>query len=293
MHWLPLTLICALALASADAATKRLLAGYPAIDMLAVRLVWAALLLAPLLLLVPWPQLSWSFWGWVAALLPFDVVAMLLYMRAIRDSPLAHTLPYLAFTPVFNVATAWLLLGERVSATGLIGILVVTAGAYALNIDRVDDNGRRSWLAPLKFIVRERGPRLMLSVAIIYSLTSTLAKGAIAHVPAAFFGPFYFLILAAFMLAVVMIRAPRGWLPLLVRRPAAHLTVGIAMAVMVYTHFLAMQDVAVAYMIAVKRSSLLFGILYGALLFGEQRLLQHLTGGAIMVAGIALIAFSG
>ena len=46
---------------------------------------------------------------------------------------------------------------------------------------------------------------------------------------------------------------------------------------------------AVAYMIAVKRSSLLFGIVYGALVFGEARLRQHLFAGSLMVAGVALV----
>jgi hypothetical protein len=36
-------------------------------------------------------------------------------------------------------------------------------------------------------------------------------------------------------------------------------------------HLLAIERVEAAYMIAVKRTSLLFGILYGALLFGERR----------------------
>jgi drug/metabolite transporter (DMT)-like permease len=40
----------------------------------------------------------------------------------------------------------------------------------------------------------------------------------------------------------------------------------------------------------VKRTSLLFGILYGAVLFREERLAWNLVAGALMVAGVALIA---
>jgi drug/metabolite transporter (DMT)-like permease len=42
-------------------------------------------------------------------------------------------------------------------------------------------------------------------------------------------------------------------------------------------------------MIAVKRTSLLFGILYGVLLFGEPGLATRLPAGALMLAGVALI----
>lgn len=291
MDWLTLTLICAFFLASADAATKKFLSDYSAAELVVVRLVWTALLVGPLLLWLPWPPLPAAFWGWVALLLPFELIAMVLYMQAIRESPLAHTLPYLAFTPVFNVLTAQLVLGERVSLQGLAGILIVAIGAYTLNLDRTWANGQRSLTEPFKFILRERGPRLMLAVAFLYSITSTLGKGAVAQVPAAFFGPFYFSLLGAIALSIAATRDPRGCARLILRRPAAHLLVGATMAVMAVSHFLAIQKVEVAYMIAVKRSSLIFGILYGALLFGEQRLAQHLAVGALMVLGILLIAF--
>jgi drug/metabolite transporter (DMT)-like permease len=61
------------------------------------------------------------------------------------------------------------------------------------------------------------------------------------------------------------------------------------MALSVVTHFLALERIEVAYMIAVKRTSLLFGILYGALLFHEQRLTRHLLAGSLMLAGVVIL----
>ena len=58
----------------------------------------------------------------------------------------------------------------------------------------------------------------------------------------------------------------------------------------IHPHFLALQGVEVAYMIAVKRTSLLFGILYGALVFGERQLGTRLLAGGIMLGGVLLIA---
>jgi drug/metabolite transporter (DMT)-like permease len=58
---------------------------------------------------------------------------------------------------------------------------------------------------------------------------------------------------------------------------------------MAVTHFLAIERVEVAAMIAVKRTSLLFGILYGAWLFREAGLRRHLAAGALMVAGVGLL----
>ena len=77
------------------------------------------------------------------------------------------------------------------------------------------------------------------------------------------------------------------------RHPWAHMGIGVCMAVMVMTHFYAIEHIEVAYMVAVKRTSLLFGILYGAWLFHEQGLTRHLAAGLLMVAGVSLIASAG
>lgn len=289
MNWLELTLLCAFFLASADAAIKRYVSDYRAGDMVVVRLVWTALPLCPLLFLRSWPDLPPAFWGYMALLVPMDLIAMWLYMQALRLSPLSHSIPYLAFTPVFNTLTARWLLGEKVTPVAMLGILAVTAGAYLLNIERMRGNGLRGWIAPLRFILSEPGPRLMLTVALIYSFTSTFSKAVLHLVPATFLGPFYFSLLGVAAFALASVRSPVSTLKLLWRRPCAHLLIGVFMAGMSLTHFLAMEKVQVAYMIAVKRSSLLFSIAYGAWLFGEERPWQHLAAGVVIVAGIVLI----
>ena len=292
MDWFSLTLLCAFFLASADAVIKHFLSDYRAGELVVVRLVWTALPLCPLLLLKPWPTLPPVFWAYMLILVPMDLGAMWLYMQALRVSPLSHSIPYLAFTPVFSTVTARWLLGEQVAPTAMLGILAVTAGAYMLNAEHIRGRGWLGWIAPLRFIVSEPGPRLMLAVALIYSFTSTLSKAVLHLVPAWFLAPFYFTLLGAVALGLAAVRAPAPAFRLLWRRPGVYLLIGIFMAGMSLTHFLAMEKVQVAYMIAVKRSSLLFSIVYGAWLFGEKRLWQHLAAGAVMVAGIILIAAS-
>ena len=149
MDWLSLTLLCAFTLASADAATKKYLADYTALELTVIRFALTGFILAPLLLLQSMPLLPWAFWGWLAVLLPLEILAMLLYMRAISSSPLAQTLPYLAFTPVFSTVTGLVLLNERVSLPAFTGILLVALGAYYLNLDRTVAGRRLALLRPL------------------------------------------------------------------------------------------------------------------------------------------------
>ena len=293
MDWLSLTLFCAFCLATADAMTKAWLGGYSARELVLIRLGLTGLLLLPWL-----PDLELvnrqpaAFWYWVMAMLPIEVAATLIYMRAIRDHPLALTLPYLAFTPVFVILTGYLLLGETISWHGGLGILLVVAGAWLLNLRPEPRHGGawRAWVRPLAAILDHPGSRAMLLVAFLYSLTAVMGKGAMRHLPPETFGAFYFVLLGLVSLTLFASPAPCT-LTRLGHRPWAVLAVAGTNALMVYTHFLALARVEVAYMIAVKRTSLLFGILYGALWFHEAGLGRHLAAGGLMLGGIYFILF--
>jgi drug/metabolite transporter (DMT)-like permease len=290
MHWLPLTLICALALATADAVMKKSLGSRDTRELILARLT------APGVLLLPWvsypalPGLPAEFWMLLALLLPAEIVAMLIYQRAIRDHPLSLTLPYLAFTPVLVTVTGWLVLGETVTPAGMVGILLVAAGAWLLQA-RAENGGtiwQQAW-RPLAAMWSDSGSRQMLVVAAIYALTSVGSKRALVHLPPDQFAAVYFGLLGLLALLLFGVSRPSR-LRIFREQPVAALAVGVLMAIMVVAHFAAIAKIEVAYMISVKRTSLLFGIAYGALLFGEEGLRRNLLAGSLMVGGVALIA---
>lgn len=290
MDWLLLSLVSAFSLASADAFTKKWLSDYSAPELVVIRFGFTGLLFLPVLIANPLPPMPWQFWGWVAAVVPLELVAMLLYMEAIRTSPLAVTVPYLAFTPVFTAVVGFLILGESISAKGWAGVLLVVAGAYLLNVEGIRSGSlAERMMAPLRAFARERGSRLTLAVAIIYGVTSVMGKAALQYLPGRVFGPFYFVLLGTLALIVFSLRQP-GIGRVMWRRPTAHVLVSALFMVMVMTHFMALERIEAAYFISVKRTSLLFGILYGAWLFKEKGLGMHLAAGALMAAGVALIA---
>ena len=285
-NWFALSMVSAFSLATADALTKRFFGDLTGLQLMIVRLAVPGLLLLPIAIRHPLPAVPPLFWFIIAILVPLELLAMWLYMLAIRDNPLHLTLPYLAFTPVFNVLTGFVVLRERISLTGFTGIFLVVAGAYFLN----NQTGGRGWRLPLTAIRRNRGSRFMLTVALIYSLTSVLGKRAMQDATPLSFGPFYFLLLGGLLVVSAWCRQPgrvavRG----LFKRWRQLLMVGGCMAVMIVSHFLAIAKVEVAYFTSLKRTSLLFGILYGYLLFKEPNPLRHLLAGALMVGGVAMI----
>ncbi len=286
MTWLVLSFTAAISSATADALLKGRLGHLSPYEMGAVRVGYALPWLAPVLFIIPWPQVDRVFWVVIACGLPLEIMGLICSMKAIKASPLSLTLPFLAFTPAFLILSGRIILGEHLSLRGVLGIALIVAGSYLLHLSKA----KTGLLAPLGAIAREPGSRLMLLVSMIYAVTSALGKVGVLHSSPAFFGIVYFTCLSALML-LLMPLVPGARLASLFSRPLSCLAVGAVFAVMVLSHMTAISLVQAAYMIAVKRTSLLFGVLYGAFLFKEEDIGERLLGAAVMVCGVFVIGF--
>lgn len=290
MSWFFLALLSAFSLSTADALSKRALrstdeAGVrPSDDFVIVwvREGYALPFLLAALFFITVPALDATFWLTLVVLLPLEIIALILYVKAIRLSPLSLTIPFMAFSPVFIVFIAFFVLGEWPDRSGMAGILLIVAGAYLLNASA----SRYGLLGPIKAIFKEPGSVLMIAVAFIYSITSTLGKVAVQHSDPVFFGFLYPLVLTVPLTILIVIK---GRLKDVVSRPSAFLPIGLFTAVMIISHFIAIGLVDVAYMISVKRTSLIFSLLYGKFLFKEERIKERLVGSVLMMAGVVVI----
>jgi len=284
--WIVLSLISAFSLATSDALTKRIITPGNEHAIAWLRIVYSLPVLAAALLFAPVPPLDGTFYAAFLAALPLEIAAILLYYKALRLSPLSLSLPFLSFTPVFLMLFSRLIMGEAVSTAGAAGIALITLGGYGLNLSAL----RKGPLGPLKAVLRERGSLYMLLVALIYSATSALGKLAIAHSSAAFFGAAYYLALAVCLLPVFAFRqGGRQFLDQVKATGRAALLPGAFDAVQSVTHFFAVSMANVAYMIAIKRFSLLIGSVYGFLLFGERNVRERLMGALLVFAGFVII----
>ncbi|MFP3867496.1 MAG: EamA family transporter [Desulfobacteraceae bacterium] len=286
--WIIYALGSALGLASADALTKRYFAGLSPYGMILVRLLFAAPFLGIGWLCISIPPLGRTFFYAVAAALPLEIVAQLLYMRALKVSPISLCTPMLAFTPVLLILTGQVLLGEALNIWGIGGIFLVGLGSYILNLDR----RRYGVLAPLTALWQEQGPRLMLLVAAIFACTSALGKLAVLNSAPAFFGLFYPSVFTMLMLSGYpgsRSRPGKG----LWARPGWGLLLGFCAAASILCHMHGIQIAPAAYLIAVKRTSLVISVLYGGLWLKETQLSSRLAGAMLMAAGVVVIAAKG
>jgi len=280
--WVFYALITAFSLATADAISKKALGRSNEYVIAWVREGYALPFLFLAFFFIDIPSLDRTFWLSLLLMIPLEIAAIILYVKAIKISPLSLTIPFLAVSPVFIILIAFLILGEVPDRSGLLGILLIVAGAYLLNIRTT----REDLLGPIKAIRRERGSIFMIIVALIYSVTATLGKVAVQHSGPIFFGVFYPFLLTL-ILSVVLWR--KGLLPEVLSRPMTFLAIGIFTAIMILTHFKAISMTDVAYMISVKRASLVFSVLYGRVLFGEENIRERLTGSVLMIAGMVSI----
>ncbi len=284
--WVSLALISALTLATSDALAKRTLARSNEYLVAWFRILFSIPLLLLIWFFIPVPELDIEFYKAFAFALPLEIIAIIFYMKALRISPLSLTLPFLSLTPVFLILVSYLIIGEKVSFRGGIGIILITVGSYTLNLHEM----RKGIFEPFRAITKEKGSILMISVAFIYSVTSTLGKMAIEHSSPLFFGITYF-VAVTIVFAPIALWLGKGELKSFIseKQFKGLLLPGLFYSVMIASHMIAMSLAKVAYMISVKRTSLIIGVIYGYLLFKEKNIRERLIGAVLMFIGFVMI----
>jgi drug/metabolite transporter (DMT)-like permease len=186
------------------------------------------------------------------------------------------------------ILTGLIILGEMPSPAGIAGILLVFAGGYFIFLAPSSSG----IFGPFKALAKERGTLAMLGVALIFAFTSALGKKAILLSSPLGFASIYFLLLAG-ITGIILAAAHRRSAVRAFGEPAKGFIIGAVLALSIASHVYAIAMVKAAYFISVKRLSLVFGILYGWLLFSEEGIVRKLAAGLIMVAGVAVINLWG
>jgi len=285
--WIVYSLLTAVTLATSDALTKRALAARDEYFIAWARILFALPLFLAALSFVEVPSLDGTFWFATLCALPLEIIAIILYTKALKVSPITLTMPFLALTPLFLIVTAFLIVGERVSVRGGLGIAVMAAGGYTLHLHRM----RHSLIEPVRSIFREKGSVLMIIVAFIFSITASLGKLAIEHSSAVFFGSLYFVLVFLAFTPVVLIKS-REPVKILKKDIPALASIGLTYGLMILFHMVAVSISNVAYMISIKRTSLLFSVLFGHYMFKEKNIAEKAIGAAIMFIGFVIIVLS-
>ena len=288
MLWFVLAILAALAVTGRDVSLKALFTTEKPLEIAALELFWSLPAFVIATLLTPMPPFTGDFWATFLVSLPLEIVPYILYLYAIRISPLTLTVPFLAFTPVFMILTGRLILGETISLWGGLGIAAVTAGSYILHLEK----GSKGWWSPFFGFFREKGSWLMFLVAILYSLGAVVGKKAMLLSSPLYFS---FLFSAVFNALILFGLLAGGAVDrrMLFRERKKGLWLAFLLIAAAIFHALAIMQTAAVYMIAVKRSSILFGVLGGWLILKEENRGWRGLGSLCMFCGVLLITLLG
>jgi len=223
---------------------------------------------------------------WIALLTggTLNLITTILYMKALKASDLSVTVPMVTFTPLFLLITSPIMVGEFPSIKGFMGILLIAAGSYLLHLEKI----RQGIWAPFKSLVKEKGPRLMLMVAFIWSITSNIDKIGIQNSSVVVWATAIHLFNIVGMIPVIWITS-RSHISQLREHRKILVPMGFIDALKYICQLAALQFTLVAYVISIKRTSAILCVIFGAVFFKETGFKERLTGSIIMVLGVLLI----
>lgn len=282
--WFVLSLLCAMSLSVSDLLSKIALRQADIYLVSWAKVFFSFLFLLGCIFFIRIPTINPRFWTLCIFLFPLEVLALLLYMKAIQISPLSLTVPFLSLTPLFLILTSYLMLNEHLDISGILGVILIVIGAYLLNIKQATSG----LLRPVKAIFYEKGSWLMIIVAAIFSITANLGKMAIQDTSPVFFAIIHSGITTVLVLPFPLILSNN---PIRQMKDQIGIFIGIgaAMALMALFHMLAVIRIEVAYMISIKRTSPIFSVLLGYLYLHEGDFAERIAGTTVMFLGALFI----
>ena len=227
-----------------------------------------------------------AYWAPGLASTMINVAANLAFIEAVRRSPLSVTIPLLSLTPVFTSLVAIPLLGEVPDLRQWLGIGAVVIGAFWLNLGRGVPNMTLAWRA----FLQEPGSRLMVGVALMWSLAMPLDKMAVGASSPSFHGIVLNVGVALALVVLALMRGRLGEFQDLRSRPGL-LLAGVLLSVgALALQLLAIRLVWVGFVETMKRGVGSFlALLWGHLIFHEPLEAQRFVAVALMGVGVALI----
>lgn len=283
MLWLILALSSGLCDAVTNVITRRL-KELDTICLIYPRYLIAFLIAILLFFFIKIPQIKIDFYYSIFFASCLDVIAISLLIKAIKSAELAKTFPLVSFTPLFLVLTAFLVLGELPSLTGVIGIITIVSGAYLLKLEK-----EVKFFEPLTALVKEKGARWTLIAALLFSFVGPFLKKAVLNSSVPFTVVIY-LILSTAILTPFFILSKGNKIEECRKNFILLAITGILLFLVLLTVNLAFQLTLTAYVVSIKRFSVPFTILLGYYFFKEKGIIKNLTAGMVMVIGAFLVA---
>ena len=212
-------------------------------------------------------------------------VSSVYFFKSIEMSDLSLTIPLLSFTPLFLLVTSPIIVHEFPRPLGILGMVLIVLGCYILFYHPQQED----FLAPFHRLIKARGSRYMLIVAVLYSIGGNVDKiGMRSSSPLIW--SFSLNALVAIVLSGIMFHKAKD-APQQIRAHWPWLAgIGLCMALVMIFQMHALRLTIVPYVIAIKRTSIIMTALWGLWFLKESGMRERLWAVAFMVAGVCVIS---
>lgn len=205
--------------------------------------------------------------------------------KAYESGDLSIVYPVARSSPVFVIIAAAIFLGETVSLTGLLGILVIFIGVYVLHLKGMT---RDDLVAPIRYLMSGSSKYAVIAAlgTTVYSITDKLGVTAVDPLLYSFWLGFS----VTGMMIIVTIRrkgiqAIRNEFSSPIRITFAGILMRGGYMMVLY----AMSLAQVSYILALRQISVVLGALIGVVFLGESYGRVRIIGSLIILTGVYIL----
>jgi len=255
--------------------------------MVWVMSVFIVIMCIPIVIYSGIPIIDNSFWVALIICGSANSLTNILYLKAIKTKDLSVVIPIMAFSPIFVLVTANIILGEVPNVISIIGVFIIVFGSYFLNIKKA----KIGIFKPFSILLKDKESRLMLLIGFIYSITASYSKIGIQSSSPIFWlmTTTAYITIITFPLIVIEFNKNEGYRIFSLSIMKKILICSSMRFCALFSQMIALNLMLVSHVISIKRFSIVFSVIIGSLIFKEKNIKERTLGMLIMVLGVLLM----
>ncbi len=296
MFWLIVAVLCAFFTALSDILCKIFMErrGEDGLSTLFVRWFFVIPFVIPFVF-TNWQKIDLKLLALYLVAIPLEIIAAYFYMRALEISEASFVLPFQSITPIFIPLFSIFILDDKYSWYGLGGVFLVVAGSFII-LKSANSYGEEKLKVDQLKVKKSSDMKavfMMILSSLIYSFTSVIGRYLALHIDPIFFGSTYMLSNSIIFSAIFLsLQKEKVRLIKLIKPDKLSLLIGATMGIAVITHFAAISKIETAYMIAIKRTSILFSVVLSKFFLQDKEFRKRFEGALLMLLGVMIISFA-
>lgn len=230
-------------------------------------------------------HLNLQFWFAVAFICCVSTpIETVLYYKALQTEEITLVLPILALGPALTVLWGTVTLHEIPHILGVVGVLCLVFGIYALKIG----HAREGILQPIHHLRNNPAIQFMFLVMLSSSFSGILDKVGVINSNAYMYGLINYIAVSTALFIIAFYKS-RQHLHQLITHKKSFFIIGIVIAAYTILNFVALQTGFAGYVGAVRASYILFTMVMGILFLKEKDGKEKFLAAIFILLGLVLI----